>query len=83
MTEFSLRLPARKVSMELIARLDQETRDEFSAELLDALWDAHEAGDLPATIVVLLRDWTAKAHFTDSPIVQERLAEARGHASTA
>ncbi|HLF43666.1 MAG TPA: hypothetical protein VJA46_09095 [Acidimicrobiia bacterium] len=82
MTEFSLRLPARKLSVELIARLDQETRDQFNAQLLDALWDAHEAGTLPATIVVLLRDWTAKAHFADSPVVQERLAEARGNGAT-
>jgi len=68
--------------MELIARLDQATRDEFDAELLDALWDAHEAGDLPKKIVILLRDWTAHAHFADSPIAKERLGEARGQAST-
>lgn len=83
MTEFSLRLPARKPAMELIAKLDQETRDDFNAELLDALWDAHETGILPARIVVLLRDWTAHAHFADSPIAQERLAEARARASGA
>ena len=66
---------------ELIARLDQETRNEFSAELLDALWDAYEAGDLPTQIVLLLRDWTARAHFADSPVVQERLTQAGKGAS--
>lgn len=83
MTEFSLHLPARKSAKALLAKLDQESRDELSAELLDALWDAHEAGALPSQIAELLRDWIAHARFEDSPVVQERLADARRRSSTA
>ena len=81
MTEYSMRLPSRKASAELFAKLDQQARDEFRGELLDALWDAHEAGDLPEQVVLLLRDWTARAHFADSPVARERLAEVKGYGS--
>ena len=45
MREASLRLHARKSSMEVLARLDHKARDDFNGELLDALWDVYEAGD--------------------------------------
>ena len=81
MNEHLLRLPARKPSMELIDRLDQKARNEFSSELLEVLWDADEAGDLPGTVAVVLRDWTARAHFADSPVAQDRLNQAQRLAS--
>ena len=77
MKEHLLRLPPRKSSMELIDRLDQKERDEFSSELLEVLWDVDETGDLPGTVAVVLRDWTARAHFADSPVAQDRLDEAQ------
>ena len=72
-----LRLPNRKPAKDLLAKLGQDDRDRFQADLLDVLWDAHEARTLPSEIVVLLRDWTAHAHFEDDPIAQQRIAEAR------
>jgi len=77
MTEFSLRLPGRKASMNLIDRLDPNERDEFRVELLGVIWDAEEAGELPESVARVVRDWTARAHFATSPDVQERLAQIR------
>jgi hypothetical protein len=82
MTELSLHLPPRKLAKALLAKLDQESQKEFQSELLDALWDEHEAEGLPTRITVLLRDWIAHAHFEDSPLAQERLANARRRASS-
>ncbi len=82
MTESTRRLPGRKSSIEVLAGLDQAARDKFGEELLDALWECHEAGDLPPSIVRLLRDWIAHAHFETDPVVRERLADARRRAST-
>lgn len=77
-----LHLPNRKPAMDLLGRLGQGDRDRFQLALLDALWDAHEARTLPSEIVVLLRDWTAHAHFEDSPIARQRIAEARRSATS-
>jgi hypothetical protein len=77
-----LHLPNRKPAMDLLGRLGQADRDRFQMALLDALWDAHEADTLPSEIVVLLRDWTAHAHFEDSPIAQQRIAEVRRSAAS-
>ena len=77
-----LRLPGRKPAMELLAKLDRKDREDFQSALLDALWDAHQARVLPRQIVVLLRDWTAHAHFEDSPVAQQRIAEARRGAAS-
>ena len=83
MAEYSLQLPSRKPAKALLAKLDQEGREDFQSELLDALWDAHEANALAPPIVELLRGWIAHAHFEDSPVAQERLAKAQGRASRA
>lgn len=83
MAEYSMQLPSRKPAKALLAKLDEEDRDEFQSELLDALWDAHEASALPTPIVELMRGWIAHAHFDDSPLAQERLAKAPGRASMA
>ena len=77
-----LRLPGRQPAMELLAKLDRKDREDFQSALLDALWDAHEARVLPTRIVVLLRDWTAHAHFEDSSVAQQRIAEARRGAAS-
>lgn len=72
-----LRLPSRKPAMGLLAKLDHHDREAFQTILLDALWDAEEASSLPPSIVELLCDWVAHAHFQDSPVVQQRRAEVR------
>lgn len=76
MADFTMRLPARKSAMSLLAKLDHRSHYEFTGELLDALWDAYDDGELPEGVMVLLRDWTARAHFLDSPSVSDRLREA-------
>lgn len=77
MADFSMSLPARKAAMSLLARLDPATRDEFTTELLEALWDAHEEDRLPENVLMLLREWTARAHFLDSPVARQRVHDAR------
>ena len=78
MAKHSMRLPSRKPAKALLAKLDHKDHGEFQSDLLDALWDAHEADELPQPIVELLCDWVAHAHFEDSPVVQQRVAEVRG-----
>lgn len=75
--EFVMRLPALGPSKELLAKLDHDERGKFQSDLLEALWDAHEASALPQPIVELLRDWIARSHFGSDPVTQQRLAEVR------
>ena len=78
MTKFSLRLPARAKTKELLARLDPKDHIEFDSRLLHALWAAHESGSLPLDITMLLRGWLAHALFETSAEVQGRTATLRG-----
>ena len=75
--ELSLRMPAREPSIELLAQLEPESQGEFARQLLDVLWDSHDAGELPKSVTLFLRDWIAHAHAATSPVVQSRLADAR------
>ena len=83
MAEYLSRLPNRKPAKALLAKLEGKDREEFQSDLLEALWDAHDADALPQSIVGVLSEWVAHAHFEDSPVVAQRLEEVRGRVASA
>ena len=74
MAQFELRLPSQKPSMERLARMDQPERDKLTQELLHAIWEADEAGELPERLSHLVRGWIAHARFGEDPVIAERRA---------
>ncbi len=82
MSDYQLTLPDRKKAIAALADLDGELSEAFVGELLDALWTTYENGALPDDVVVVLRDWLARAAFNASPVFHERLAQARGNGSS-
>lgn len=83
MAEYSLQLPSRKPAKALLAKLNQQDRDHLQSDLLDVLWDANEKSPLPQPVIDVLCDWIAHAHFEDSPLAQQRIAEARRRTANA
>jgi hypothetical protein len=82
MAEYKLRLPDRKPAVAALSRLDGELGEAFAEELLHALWDCHEAGNLPDEVVLVMRDWLARASLNASPEFHDRLAKARNGTAT-
>jgi hypothetical protein len=77
MTDFALRLPPQKSSLDRLGRLDRDSQDKLAQELLNALWVCDEDGELPDRISHVIRSWVAHARFEEDPVTEERREEAR------
>lgn len=77
MTEFTLQLPPRKASINRLGRLDAHSRQRLTDDLLHAIWEADESGDLPPGISHVVRGWVAHARFEQDPVIAERRAQLR------
>jgi hypothetical protein len=77
MTEFTLHLPPKKASIDRLGRLDADSRQQLTDDLLHAIWESEEAGELPASISHVVRGWVAHARFAQDPVIAERRARVR------
>jgi hypothetical protein len=77
-TEFTLQLPPKKPSIDRLGRLDAASRHQLTDDLLHAIWESDESGELPPGISHVVRGWVAHARFEQDPVIAERRAQIRG-----
>ena len=71
----SLPLPNLGRSVQLLDRLGKSDTERFTHDLLEVLWAAAAAGELPNQVAIFLRDWIAHAFFEQDQETQRRLRE--------
>lgn len=77
MTEFTLQLPPKKSSIDRLGRLDADSLRRLTDDLLHAIWESDESGELPPGISHIVRGWVAHARFEQDPVTKKRRTEIR------
>lgn len=80
MTEFTLQLPPKKSSISRLGRLNADSRQKLTDDLLHAIWESDGSGELPPAISHVVRGWVAHARFEQDPVIAERRAQVRNTA---